>query len=203
MHNVTNNILRLAAIGIAAVSLMGCQSFREAAGLTKAAPDEFAVATKAPLIIPPDYNLRPPRDGAPPINQVGPTDAAQSALFETDPIAAAKLIPGDYSEGEKLLLAQAGAANPDPGIRQQVAADGRAMEAADDTFTQKVLFWKDPAVPGTPVDADAEAKRMAGQKAAGSAGDKKPAGTATISKDDDARQDDSGSESHGSWWWPF
>jgi Protein of unknown function (DUF3035) len=204
MHNVTKTILRLTVIGLGAVSLMGCQAFREAAGLSKTQPDEFAIATKAPLIIPPDYNLRPPRDGAPPTNQVGPTDVAQSALFDNDPTAAAKLVQGDYSQGEKLLLAQANAVTPDPSIRQQVAADGRAMEAADDTFTQKVLFWKDPAVPGNNVDADAEAKRVGGQKAAGVAGDKKPAGSATISKDDDPRGQDDSSSHSGMWsWWPF
>jgi hypothetical protein len=50
--------------------LVGCDSIREAAGITKEPPDEFAVVTKAPLVIPPDYNLRPPKPGAAPTNQV-------------------------------------------------------------------------------------------------------------------------------------
>ena len=56
-------VVYLAALAGVAVSLAGCDSLREAAGLTKISPDEFAVATKAPLIIPPDYNLKPPQAG--------------------------------------------------------------------------------------------------------------------------------------------
>ena len=190
--------LRLAVLALSAVALMGCQSIREAAGLTKAGPDEFAVVTKQPLVIPPEYNLRPPRDGAPPTNQVAPTEAAQSALFETDPANAAKLIAGDYSDSEKMLLAQSGAVNADPSIRQQVASDGRAMEAADDSFTQKVLFWQDAKTPGDPVDADSEDKRLSQKKTAGQGGGAAPKqDSATIQGRDEEQKSDSGS------WWPF
>ena len=188
--------LRFAVLGVSFVALMGCSSIRNAAGLGKEGPDEFAVVTKQPLVIPPEYNLRPPRDGAPPTNQVAPTDAAQSALFDNDPATAAKYVTGDFSQAEKLLLAQTGAVNTDPAIRQEVASDGRAMEAADDTFTQKVLFWQDKKPPGQNVNAESEDKRLSAQKAAGS---QKPKDSATIQeKDDDQdKQDDRSS------WWPF
>jgi len=179
--------LLLAAGGL----LLGCQSIREAAGMSKQGPDEFAIVTKQPLIIPPDYNLRPPRDGAPPTNQIQPTDSAQSALFDTDPAAAARNIKGDYSQAEKLLLARANAVDPDHDIRQQIATDGRAMEAAGDTFTEKLLFWKAEKVPGTPVDAQAEDKRLSAEKAAGELD--KPRDSATIQDPDDKAT----SEHHG------
>jgi hypothetical protein len=164
----SKQILRLAILAAGVVSLMGCQAFRNASGLGKEQPDEFAVVTKAPLIMPPDYNLRPPRDGAPPVNQIAPTDSAQAALFDsTDPAAAAKAMPGDYSDAEKSLLASANATNPDPSIRQQVTTDGRSMEAADDAFTQKMLFWQGDKPEGTNVDAEAEARRLDAQKAGG------------------------------------
>ena len=184
--------LRFAVLGVCALSLMGCQSLRKAAGLNKEGPDEFAVVTKQPLIIPPEYALRPPRDGAAPTNQVAPTDAAQSALFDTDPTAAAKAMPGDYSQAEKLLLAQSGVNKIDPSIRQEIAADGRAMEASDDTFTQKVLFWQDEKVPGDPVNAEAEDKRLSAQKASGQKASKD---SATIQEQKDEDSDDK--ESHG------
>jgi hypothetical protein len=184
----SKQILRLAILAAGVVSLMGCQAFRNASGLGKEQPDEFAVVTKAPLIMPPDYNLRPPRDGAPPVNQVAPTDSAQAALFDsTDPTAAAKAMPGDYSESEKALLASANATNPDPSIRQQVTTDGRSMEAADDTFTKKMLFWQDEKSGGTNVDAEAEAHRIDAQKTGGQTvapvpamKKKKPTDSATI-----------------------
>lgn len=200
MVSLSRARLRFAALGLSAVALMGCQSIREAAGLTKAGPDEFAVVTKQPLIIPPDYNLRPPRDGAPPTNQVAPTDAAQSALFDTDPASAAKLITGDYSDSEKMLLAQTGAANTDPSIRQEIASDGRSMEAADDSFTQKVLFWQDEKTPGDAVDADAEDKRLSQKKTSGQGAAATKQDSATIQGRDEERKKSSDDTSS---WWPF
>ncbi len=162
----STQVLLLAAV--TALLLAGCDSVRNAAGLSKSAPDEFAVVTKAPLIIPPDFNLMPPRPGAAPLNQVGPTQAAQSALFNNDPAAVAAAIPGDASQGEKLLIANAGAASVSPTIRQQIAADNAGLQATDSSFTDRVLFGGSEDE-GTPVDADAEAERL-GKAAPGSTG---------------------------------
>ena len=132
-------LLTLAALSL--VPLAGCDTLRRDAGLTKQAPDEFAVVTKAPLIIPPNFNLQPPAPGAPPLNQQQPTDAAQAALFETnDAQLAAQSFKGSYSPGERMLLAGAGAQNSDPAIRAELDADDRAAAAAaDQSFTDKVL----------------------------------------------------------------
>lgn len=185
----SKQVFRIAVLAAGAVALMGCQTIREASGLSKDSPDEFAVVTKAPLVMPPDYNLRPPRDGAPPTNQVNPTDSAQAALFDANDPNAPKPPAGDTSESEKQLLAAANATSPDPSIRQQVASDGRAMEASSDAFTNKVLFWQDKGPEGTNVDADAEAKRMDAQKNGGQpapvAKKKKTNDSATIDKKED------------------
>src|SRR5476649_523970 len=69
------------AMGLCVVALTGCQAMRDAAGLQKKSPDEFAVTTKAPLVIPPDFNLRPPMPGAPPANTLDPSSNAEAALF--------------------------------------------------------------------------------------------------------------------------
>jgi hypothetical protein len=187
MNYASKQFVRVGLLAACAVTLIGCDSVRDAAGLGKQSPDEFAVVTKQPLIIPPEYNLRPPRDGAPPTNQIQATDAAQSALFD-DPQAQAKRMAGDYSEAERVLLANARATSPDPAIRQQIAADGRAMEASDDSFTNDILFWQDSKDKGTNVDAEAEAKRIEAQKAAGAGAATKPAAkptdSATIGKDE-------------------
>ncbi|HTK79221.1 MAG TPA: DUF3035 domain-containing protein [Rhizomicrobium sp.] len=158
-------ILLLAAIGAFAVSSTGCQDIREAVGATKQPPDEFAVTTKAPLIIPPDYELRPPKPGAPPVNQVPPSAAAQAALYSDDPATVAGAIPGNYSQAEKLLLAQAGAATADDSVRQQIAADNRRMQTADESFTDRLLFGgPDAASPDSPIDPDAEKARIDASK---------------------------------------
>ena len=182
-------VVRAAVLAAGAFALMGCHAFREASGLTKDSPDEFAVVTKAPLIMPPDYNLRPPRDGAPPTNQVEPTDSAQAALFDAN---GNKTAGTDVSASEQQLLAAANATNPDHMIRQQVATDGRSMEAADDAFTQKMLFWNDKAPAGTNVDAEAEAKRLDAAKNGG-----QPAATPSKKKSDSATIDKK--EDKGGW----
>src|SRR5262249_3405212 len=106
-----------------AVVLSGCTTIQDAAGTGKEYPDEFAIATKAPLITPPDYNLRPPRPGAASTNASEPTDTAQQSLFGADNATIAKSMPGNMSDAEKLLLVNAGAQNSDPSIRQDIASD--------------------------------------------------------------------------------
>jgi hypothetical protein len=136
------------ALVAAALALSGCQSLRDAAGLTKQSPDEFAVVTKAPLIIPPDFNLHPPTPGAAPLNQQDPTGEAQSALFTNpDPAVAAANFKGSFSPGERMLLAQAGAQRADPTIRAQLQTDRPGVQGADPAFTQKVLNGTTTPVP--------------------------------------------------------
>ena len=48
----------------------------------KAAPDEFAVYQRAPLSLPPNYNLRPPSPGENRPQSVNPRDRARAALTE-------------------------------------------------------------------------------------------------------------------------
>lgn len=182
-----SQIRRTAFLAVAAglaVTLAGCESFREAAGLTKEAPDEFAVATKAPLIIPPDYNLRPPKPGAAPTNQVSPTDSAEDSLFgDPAPVTSSR---GQLSAGEQEILAKAGASNSNDMIRQKITAENKSMQAADESFTNRLLFeTPGDSSAGTPVDADAEKKRLetatnGGQKPAD---DAKPAENSTTKKD--------------------
>jgi hypothetical protein len=184
-RSLSGRSLRAAAlIAVASVALTGCDTLREAAGMNKMAPDEFAVTTKAPLVIPPDFNLRPPRPGAVPINQVDPTDAAEAALFG-DPAAAAAPGAATVSVAEQQLLGNSRIQAADPQIRQNLASDNQNMVGADDSFTNSVLFWQRPAADnGQPVNADAEARRAdqsrAGQPPAPGAapGTPPPAGAA-------------------------
>ena len=138
--------------------LSGCDSLRKAAGLQKKSPDEFAVTTKAPLVIPPDFNLRPPRPGAPPSNTRDPSTNAEMALFaNADPQTVANGMAGNYTPGEKMLLANAKAQNSDPSIRARLNADQRAVvQNADRSFTDRLLSSSATPDTGKPVNADAE-----------------------------------------------
>jgi hypothetical protein len=176
---------------LTAVVLGGCGSLRDAVGANKQAPDEFAVVTKAPLVIPPDFNLRPPSPGAPPTNQLSPTNSAQAALYATDPVSTAAAIPGNMSQGEKLLLAYANAATADSSIRQLIAADNRNLQPADEGFTDSLMFWqKSGTASGDQgVDADAEAKHLSQSGAT-------PAAPPPASADQSIQKDDGTNNAH-------
>jgi DUF3035 family protein len=154
------------ALSLTSAALSGCDSLRRAAGLNKKSPDEFAVTTKAPLVIPPDFNLRPPLPGAPPTNTLDPSSNAELALFSNtaDPQTVAASMRGNYTPAEKMFLANAKAGAADPGIRARLNADQRAaIQNADRSFTDRIL--NSPVTPdnGKPVNADAEVNK--GRKA--------------------------------------
>ncbi|MEJ0026375.1 MAG: DUF3035 domain-containing protein [Rhizomicrobium sp.] len=198
MHSRTLLAIALAA----AAALSGCEQIRSASGQGKDSPDEFAVVTKAPLVIPPDFNLKPPAPGTAPTNQIEPTQSAQNALFNADQATVASTLPATMSPGERYFLAAAGVQNADPAIRQQIASDARGMRASDDSFANDVLFWKGPSPePGsTPVDADAEARRVDAARAGTPVAPGAAPAPRPSSPDDSSRNSDDG-------WlgglWPF
>ena len=165
-----SNTAKLALLMSAGLLLSACDTIREATGSTKTAPDEFAVVTKAPLILPPEYNLRPPQPGAAPLNQSSPTATAATALYGADTMTVANSMSGTLSSGERLLLAHASAHTASPAIRQQLSSDTRNMQGADDSFTKDILFWQQQKPnTGTAVDANAEASRLESARANGGA----------------------------------
>lgn len=166
----------LLALSLCATALSGCDSFRRAAGLNKKSPDEFAVTTKAPLVIPPNFNLRPPLPGAPPANTLDPSSNAELALFSNaDPQTVANNMKGSYTPGERMLLANAKAQAADPGIRARLNADQRAaVQNADRSFTDRLLATSASPATGRPVNADAEVNK--GRKAGAAVAPKKDSG---------------------------
>jgi hypothetical protein len=136
---VRRDVLEWAAMLSAGLALMGCQSVREATGVAKIAPDEFTVLTKAPLVIPPDFNLRPPQPGVASRNEVDAGDQGRAVLFPQNAVAAAAALGTAYSDGEKLLLAKTNALNVDPNIRRNVSADV-GQEDQGPAFAQRLLY---------------------------------------------------------------
>jgi len=65
--------------------LSGCTGFRQVIGLDQPAPDEFAIESRAPLTIPPDYDLRPPKPGAPRPQEVSASEKAQKVIDAAGP----------------------------------------------------------------------------------------------------------------------
>ncbi len=144
----------LIAVVAAASAAAGCGGMRKALGVEKAAPDEFRVVTKAPLVIPPDYALRPPRPGDPRPQELRPDADARAALFGQD-------VGRTASEGEKLLVSKAGAEAVDPAIRAQVDLDGGAIVRKPEALSDAVLNYgrKTP-------EADSEEARLQAEELA-------------------------------------
>lgn len=130
-------------------------------GLTRDAPDEFQVTTRAPLSMPPDMTSLPaPRPGATRPQERSVRDQAEAALVPSlaleNPRARAGARP---SGGEAALVAQAGRpANPD--VRRRVDEESLRLERPDRSLTDRLMFWRDPPTPGTPVDPGREAQRL-------------------------------------------
>jgi hypothetical protein len=139
----------------AATAVSGCAGLRQAVGAEKVAPDEFKVVTKAPLVVPPDFALRPPRPGDARPQELRADTAARAAVFGQD-------IGKGASEGERALVAMAGADAVNPAIRAQVDLESGAVVRKSEALANQVIS---PAAAPAAGDAEAEAKRLAEQEA--------------------------------------
>jgi hypothetical protein len=150
---------------IAAAGLAGCTSTRQALGMTKVTPDEFRIVTKAPLVVPPDYALRPPAPGEPRPQELQPESAARTAMLGQREALV-------RSDGEKLLVAKAGAEKADPLIRYVVDDEFGDVSHKEKSFADTVMFWRSSKAPvvntaavadnvPAPVDAAEEQARIA------------------------------------------
>lgn len=145
---------------LAVFTLSACEGAREAIGIGKQSPDEFAVVTRAPLSMPPDFGLRPPRPGAERPQEGTVKESARDLLVRSAGSAGSTSAPSGGSKGETALLARAGAVNPDPAIRRQINRESSILATESDSFADRLIFWRENPPPGTLVDAAAEQKRL-------------------------------------------
>lgn len=151
-------LLGSAALIGSVVLLAGCDGNKltRTFGLTRDAPDEYTVTTRAPLSMPPDYALRPPRPGVPRPQDVSERNQAQEILVPQTALGSGTTAAP--TAGQAALLQQAGPAAP-PNIRQRVDQDAK-MEQADQGFIDKLLYWRTPDTQHAVVDPQREAQRI-------------------------------------------
>ncbi len=154
---------------ICMVLLAGCarEDLQRSFGLTRDAPDEFVVTTRAPLSLPPDFALRPPQPGAARPQEQATSHSAEATLVPQAALLAQPAAGASDSPGQEALLAAAGP-TPPPDIRQLVDQEA-AKEASNRSLTDRLMFWKSPKPPGTVVDAKKEALRLRENAALGRA----------------------------------
>ncbi len=138
--------------------LSGCSDVRNKLGLDPEAPDEFTVYDRAPLSVPPQFSLRPPRPGEPRPQENTISNQAEKILTKGS-LAAPK--SADNSVGKNALLEKAGVQNVDPNIRQHVDQDlSLEQNPTDKKLLEDVLFWQKKTPKGDLIDAQKEKKRL-------------------------------------------
>lgn len=149
-------------------------SVQNALGLGKRAPDEFAVVSRAPLVVPPDFDLRPPRPGEPRPMVGTAGDQARAALLGEAPRETASLaarvddgLGPAASTGQQALLTQAGGNGVDPDVRRRIAEENQSLAAVEQAMFTRLLKWREPDTLGAVVDAPAEAERLLANRTSG------------------------------------
>lgn len=137
--------------------MVGCTSTSRALGITKDAPNEFNILTKAPLVVPPEYNLRPPRVGESSAENNYSQRAAREALVGDVDAA-------EPSQGEIVLMSKANVGRANQEIRVEI--DGQnSVERKTEGLASRILFWRDGKIVDEngviiPLDPEVEAERM-------------------------------------------
>ena len=156
---------RAACCIMAALLLSGCADVRQMLGFSREGPDEFAIITHQPLVIPPDFNLRPPSPEQAAIERDNARAAAEEALFSGSQTAPASAPATDgLTAGEEALLQQLGSPTSQEALADIATEEGEAANSV--------------------VDARAEAERLRANQQAGAA----PTEGATPTVEDDAER---------------
>lgn len=147
-----------------ALVLCGCSGAADALGLGRNSPDEFAVVDRPPLSLPPDYDLRPPRPGAPRPQEMRMPDRASQTVFgrsaSTQSFVSSDADATGKSDAEKALLQGAGTDKASPDIRSVIDRETSQKVVGSPHLVEELLWWRDSEKTGTTVDAAAEAERI-------------------------------------------
>jgi len=159
-----NRIMRKLLVLSVCVFVAACSGTKEQLGLNRQVPDEFKVVTRAPLEMPPDYNLRPPRPGAERPQEQSTATEASTALF-----GEAAQARDDITSGEAALLQAAGGDNVIPDIRDLVDSEVGEVDDSNKPVAERLLNLSlgRESVSDDIVDAQAERERLDAEKAAG------------------------------------
>jgi hypothetical protein len=141
--------------------LAACSGTKEKLGLAKRSPDEFAVVKRAPLQMPPDYGLRPPRPGAARPQEQAASDVARAAVLGQEK---GRKNP---SGAEAALLRETGGDRAPPDIRGAVDSD--SPDLSSEPVVKKIfgLGGSGEDEEGKTLDPAAEAARLKTRKATG------------------------------------
>ena len=186
--------IKIGALLMGTFALVGCSDVRDVFGTRKDPPDEFQVVARAPLALPPNFDLRPPEPGVDRPQEGSTTDMAASRILGrgaagtssaaapaglsgsgfgtsfaagTPPQAAPTPSVGVSSTGESVLRAQLGVDQAQPDIRRVVNEETANFEYDTRYPIDRLLFWKPEAEKGIVVDPNQENRRLRQNSALG------------------------------------
>ncbi|WP_419815957.1 DUF3035 domain-containing protein [Glacieibacterium sp.] len=125
--------MKFAVAAAALLSVVALSACGKGGLANRGAPDEFAISRNAPLVMPPDFALTPPRPGEPrPLTQDSSQTQAAQALFGPGVRVPPK------SASELNILDKAGATKPDPAIRSN-AGDPKTPTVDKGAFLKELM----------------------------------------------------------------
>ena len=152
---MTTKILSAMTVAVMTLAMPACTTLAKASGARKTTPNEFNILTKAPLVVPPEYNLRPPAGGQARLEEGYSSKVAREALI-------GNIDDAEPSRGEVVLMSKAGVGRADPEVRLTINGQN-SVEHKSGAFTDRVIFWRDGRAvdaQGNPLNADTEAQRL-------------------------------------------
>jgi hypothetical protein len=134
VRGARRGLIALSSLCMAGASLIaGCTDLKKSIGLEPTLPDEFAVESRAPLTIPPDFDLRPPQPGASRPQEKSSDQQAKQTIEQAGPGE-----PGKQASDLRLRRAEDGL--PDIVRRSAQAPDPNAA-VADQSLSNKLLGY--------------------------------------------------------------
>lgn len=124
---------KLMMITVAATALGVVSACSGGSGSTRG-PDEFRIVTKAPLVIPPDYNLRPPQAGQAQPFEVDASRTNTVTAFGTT-------IGAGASMSERALIAAADANAVSPIVRAKLDYEETKTIRKSQSISDRLMFW--------------------------------------------------------------
>src|SRR5437660_366639 len=122
----------------ASLLLPGCADMRRIVGMDRVGPDEFAVESRAPLTIPPEFELRPPQPGAPRPQEGTAADKARKVIDTAGP-------------GEPGKQATSSLQLPEGGLRARTSQADPTRQVGDESLANKWRGANDTAAGPTEV----------------------------------------------------
>ncbi len=148
---------KLVIISVAVIGLSACSDgIKENLGLVNTPPDEFAVITRAPLSVPPEFTLRPPRPGVERPMEISTQSQARQTIFGASDVGKAGTTKSS-SEATDGFLAKVGADKADPNIRAVIDSE---KSTDNRTTAERLLFMKGSEDLGDPIDPEEEFERL-------------------------------------------